>query len=149
MITVTSRAGPRDIHNCSVGSKCNVASGLDQRWRAAVDAQESYSLIWERAKSEAEDVMVKHNKHGGRESGSDLNCPQPSLLSRFSNQGRFLSVQRGDWIRCCLMSLPVLTFYGSLNAFPTDVMPRFRKALNHLPLPLKISQVTPIVSMLP
>lgn len=33
--------------------------------------------------------MIKHNKHGSRESGSNLNYPQQSLISRFSNQGRF------------------------------------------------------------
>ena len=30
--------------------------------------------------------------------------------------------------------LPVLTFYGSLNAIPTNVMSRVEKALNHLSL---------------
>lgn len=33
--------------------------------------------------------MIKHNKHWTRESGSNLSYPQQSLISCFSNQGRF------------------------------------------------------------
>lgn len=84
--------------------------------------------------------MTKYNTSPGLSRGLTWalhnNLWQISSLIR----AHFLAVEWGDWIRCCLMSLPILAFYGSLNVFPTNVMSRFKKALNHLPSSLKVNR---------
>lgn len=84
--------------------------------------------------------MRKYNTSPGLSRG--LTWALHNNLWRISSltRARCLAVGWGDWIRCCLTSLTISAFYGSLNVSPTDVTSRFKKARNHLPSSLKVNR---------